>query len=810
MRIKRNKKTVKKIERYHPDVNQGLTAEQVKERFEDGYANRVEKKYSKSILGIFASNILTLFNLLGLIVFIGLVLVKADIMNFVFVIVYLVNITIGIIQELKAKYCIDKLSLISSKHSTVIRDGVKKEVQSANIVLDDIIILGLGNQVPTDCLILEGETEVNEALLTGESVPVKKTAGDELLSGSYITGGTCTVQAIKVGKHNYISKLAAKAKKYKKPQSELIGSLKMIIKILSFVIIPIGALFFIKSTILPDAPFSELVSDAILRTSAVIIGMIPSGLMLLTSLALAVGIIKLAKHNTLVQDLYSLEMLARVDTICFDKTGTITDGRMTVKEVVPLTEEQNYDANKIIGSMLGCLKDNNQTAIALFNYFGENSTYKSVATIPFNSIRKLSAVSFENMGTFALGAPEFVLSKEDYADIKSLINQYAGLGFRVLLLAHSDEYIKEEIAPHDFLPYALILIVDNIREDAAETIKWFKDNGVAIKVISGDNPLTVSEVSKRVGVENADKYISLEGLTNNEVYEIANKYTVFGRVSPEQKAILVKALKYSGHVTAMTGDGVNDILALKEADCAITVAAGSDAVKSIAHIVLLDNNFDSMPKVVYEGRRVINNVQNSASLYLMKTMFTILVAIFTLILPWIKTYPFKLNQMNLLEILVIGIPTFFLSLQPNDSKIEGKFLSVVMSKSLPSAVLMFLSAAAVELFRKTLATFDDSVYSTLAVYAITYSGMISLYEISLPLNKYRRVLVLSVLTILLGITIFSVINGFNALSLVKLVPLKTFWHHDLIVITIILLNLMLWSSIQKIFSKVKFKEIKKK
>lgn len=800
------KKKVTTIERYSPSIQEGLSAVQVRERIQSKNTNSVEKKYSKSFLSIFIGNIFTLFNLLGLIVFIGLFLVDADLMNYVFVVVYVINILIGIIQECRAKVCIDRLSLVSGKHSTVVRNGIEKEILSKNIVLDDVVFLSLGDQVPTDCIILQGNIEVNEALLTGESVSVKKNEGDELFSGSFVTSGNCYAKAIRVGKHNYISRLAAKARKYKKPHSELIGSLKLVIKILSFIIIPVGVMFFIKSTVITNSPIKEVV----LRTSAVIIGMIPSGLMLLTSLTLAVGTIKLARHNTLVQDLYSLEMLARVDTICFDKTGTITDGQMTVQEVVPLTDNQKYNIESVIGSMLGCLKDNNQTAIALFNRFGQNSDFTATATLPFNSIRKLSAVSFEGAGTFALGAPEFVLSEEAYTEIKPRIDQYAGLGFRVILLAKSRKSIANDEAPNDFTPYAIILIVDNIRKEAVETVKWFKKNGVEIKVISGDNPITVSEVSRRVGIDNADKYISLEGLTDNEVFDVANKYTVFGRVSPEQKAILIRALKCAGHVTAMTGDGVNDILALKEADCAITVAAGSDAVKGISHIVLMDNNFNSMPKVVYEGRRVINNVQSSASLYLMKTIFTVLVAAFSLVLPHMKAYPFKLNQMNLLEILVIGIPSFFLSLQPNDSRVEGKFISVVMGKALPSAVLMFLSAATIEIFRLCFGTFGNEVYTTLAVYAVTYSGMVSLYKISQPFNKYRAVLFCCVFLALFIITCFAVVNGFEMLSLVKLVPAKEHWANVLLVVSIIMANSILWSTIEKVCSVIKFNEPKKK
>ncbi len=808
MKLFKKKKKIISVRRYNPSIKTGLSDKQVSERVATKNTNAAEKKYSKSLFSIFFGNVFTLFNLLGLTVFIGLLLVDADIMNYVFVLVYALNIIIGVTQETRAKICTDKLSLVATRHSKVIRNGSVKDIPSKNIVLDDIVVLSLGDQIPTDSVILDGSVEVNESLLTGESIAIKKVVGDELFAGSYITSGSCTVKAVKVGKNNYVSMLAAKAKKYKKPHSEIIGSLQIIIKFLSFIILPVGALFFTKSLIISDSP----IEDAILRTSTVIIGMIPSGLMLLTSLTLAIGTVKLAKHNTLVQDLYSLEMLARVDTVCFDKTGTITDGRMTVKEVVQLKNNPPYDTNKIIGSMLGMLKDNNQTAIALNSYFGQNSDFKPIATIPFSSIRKLSAVTFEDIGTFALGAPEFVLSADIYEEIKPQIEQYASLGFRVLLLAQSNAPIENDEVPHDFIPYSIILIVDNIREDAYETVKWFKSNGVAIKVISGDNPVTVSEVSKRVGVEDADKYISLEGLTDNEVYEIANKYTVFGRVSPEQKAILIRAMKTAGHVTAMTGDGVNDVLALKEADCAITVAAGSDAVKSISHIILLDNNFNSMPKVVYEGRRVINNVQSSASLYLMKTMFTIFIAFVTLVLPHIKDYPFQLKQMNLLELVVIGAPSFFLSLQPNDKKIEGRFISTVMSKALPGAVIMFLSAALIELFRSTLGdtNFDQNIYSTIAVFAVTYSGAIALYKICCPFNKYRAVLYCGVIAVLLTITLLSIAFGFEMLGYSKLTPLTVYWHHILLVIAIVMTNTVLWSTIQNICSKIKFKDLRRK
>ena len=541
-------------ERFNPSSTEGLSSIQVADRVNHGLINSVKEKYSKSYLSIIVNNVCTVFNLLGLIVFVALLCIgdKVKLSDFFFVFFYIANITIGILQEVRAKKCIDKLSLIANKGTKVIRNGQTLDVAVTDVVLDDILNLGIGNQIPTDCIVLEGDVEVNESLLTGESVAVKKKPGDQLLAGSFITSGICYARADKVGKDNYVETLSAKAKQYKKPHSEIMNSLKIIIKVISFIIVPIAAAWMIKTTITED------LATAIYKTSTPVIGMIPAGMFLLTSVALAVGIIKLARHNTLVQDLYSLEMLARVDTICFDKTGTITDGKMTVKEVVSLTGNCE-NVKDVVSSMLGALKDNNQTAIALYNYFGQNSVYKSIQTLPFNSTRKLSAVTFNNIGTYTFGAPEFVLQSDEYKKLENKINGYAQMGLRVLLLAHSNTPLGEDSVPDDFSPVALIIIADNVREDAISTIKWFKENNVAIKVISGDNPVTVSEVSKRVGIDGADKFISLEGLSDEQVFNVANEYTVFGRVTPEQKAILMKALKSAGHVTAMTGDGVNDI-----------------------------------------------------------------------------------------------------------------------------------------------------------------------------------------------------------------------------------------------------------
>ena len=794
------------IERYNPELSSGLSDKQVQNRLNDGLVNDVKKKYSKSYLNIFINNVCTFFNLLGLIVLVSLVAIgnRTKLSNYFFVLFYIANITIGITQEIRAKKCIDKLSLLSSKQTIVIRNGNKVEIPSTQIVLDDIILLGIGNQIPTDCKILSGEIEVNESLLTGESVAVKKKVGDTLLAGSFITSGTCTVQAIKVGKDNYVETLSEKAKAYKKPQSEIMSSLKIIIKVISFIIVPIAVASLLRSTLL----FGTDVPDAILGTSTIVIGMIPAGMFLLTSVALAIGIIKLARHNTLVQDLYSLEMLARVDTICFDKTGTITDGKMSVSEVRNLTDEK-LDVKPIISSMLCALKDNNQTAIALLNKFGQDMEFVAKKTLPFNSARKLSAVTFENIGTYAFGAPEFLLDDNEYKKYNDIIDEYARKGLRVLALAHSPDSLYDDYVPKNFTALSLIVIADNVREDAISTLQWFKDNGVQIKVISGDNPITVSEVSKRVGIENADKYISLEGMTDEEVFNVANEYTVFGRVSPEQKAILVKALKAAGHTTAMTGDGVNDILALKESDCAISVAAGSDAARNISHLVLLDNNFNSMPKIVYEGRRVINNVQSSASLFLMKTLFTMLWAIITLCLPYMKTYPYQLSNMILFEMFIIGVPSFLLSLQPNDARVEGHFISYVIKKSVPSALLMVLSVFVVELFRMPNPALNKEVFNTMGIYVINFAGIINLYITCRPLNKFRAFVFFSSFALVLIVSAVALTGVLeNLISLTALLPLSQFGINLLIIGLIVLFDIPLAFLMQKLFAKIEFKKSK--
>ncbi len=740
-------------ERFTPDLDAGLSTEQVETRFEQFLFNDVNKKYSKSYASIFIGNICTFFNLLCVIVAGALVYARAQLPQFLFVGIFVVNLVIGIVQEILAKKQIDRLSVLISATAKVIRNGEKVEIPISEIVLDDVIVLEAGQQIPADCILADGIAEVNESLLTGESVPVKKNAGDTLYAGSFISSGSCRVRADKVGKSTYLNSLTSKAKKYKKPRSEIMNSIRLFIRVIA-VLIPFvaAAMFYVNYS-----ATGNNISESIQLTGAVVIGMIPSGLLLLTSLAMAVGVRRLAKKHTLVQDLYSLEMLARVNVLCLDKTGTITDGRMTVNDFMLLNSYTDYSVEEIMASMLGALDDNNQTSIALKARFGQAGVLEATAILPFSSKRKLSAVSFGEVGTFVMGAPEFVLRPMP-PKIDKIVKQYAQSGLRVLVLAYSPNQISGERLPALLRPAAIITLADNIRQDAADTIKWFRENDVEIKIISGDNPVTVSEVARRVGVKNASSFISLDGLTDLEVENVANQYTVFGRVTPEQKAILVKAIKKQGNTVAMTGDGVNDILALKEADCAISVASGSEAARNVSHLVLMDNNFLSLPSVVYEGRRVINNIKSSASLYIMKTLFTAILAIFCFALG--SQYFFKTNNMLLFETLVAALPSFVIALQPNGERVRGKFIPYVMSRSIPGAVTLFGCVAAVYVglqfpeagfgpLTHHVAGVEGPIINPMLMLAVTFGGLVMLFRILQPFNILRG----ATYAISLGVTV---------------------------------------------------------
>lgn len=741
-KIKNNSKNNINYKKINTDINTGLNQSQINERVAAGLTNVSETKTSKSYAKILFSNIFTFFNMICLACAVALWLVGSFSDTF-FMVIVIANTCISIIQEIKAKKTIDKLTLTNSNFTKVLREGEEIEIYKNEVVVDDILILASGMQIASDSIVVDGSVEVNESLLTGESHPIRKNIGDPLMAGSFISSGTCKAQVEKVGSANYIEKLSSRAKKYSKPKSELLASLSFIIKLIGIIIIPLGTLMFFNNYKVYDGNLFNTVT----KTAGSIIGMIPAGMFLLTSVALAVSVVRLAKKRTLVQELYCIEMLARVNVLCLDKTGTLTDGSMKVREMINISNNKYDDKNisKIIASIVGAFHEANHTAIALKSYFGKGSL-TAEKSIPFSSERKFMGCTFHKLGSFKIGAYEYVTKSPSQA-LKRQADEFASKGFRVLMLVESDKNFSNENSN----PIAFILLEDNIRKDAQSTIEWFKNNDVDIRVISGDNPVTVSEVARRVGIEKFENYISLQGMSKQEVIEIADKYTIFGRVTPEQKATLVKALKAKGKTVAMTGDGVNDILALKEADCSVAIAAGSDAARSVSHLVLLDSNFSSMPSVVAEGRRVVNNIQKSSSLFLMKTLFTIIVSIMVLILG--KSYPFSPVQFLILEVFVIGLPSFFLALQPNHNIIKGKFISNLLKNALPAGILLVLNAVAMYIYQYLFST-SNATLATMASIAVTCTGLIVLFSICRPFNVLRGILLVTMTAISLSIIIF--------------------------------------------------------
>ena len=749
------KKTKGILIRSTPDINEGLSELDVQLRMEAKLVNRAKKVVGKSYLQIFASNILTFFNLLGFIIALLMILCNSY-ENMMFIVIILANTAIGIFQEIRSKRAVEKLSIVSEPTAEVIRSGKQQTIATRDIVVDDIILYTSGKQISCDSQLLIGEVEVDESMLTGESEPVKKKRGDILYAGSFIVSGKCTARCDKVGRDTYAEQLSARVKKSKMPDSELMKGIRKIVKYISIIIFPLGIATFFCSAQMRGLLNSsadiwygyisngtanisgELISirtwvnEAIIVMSGSMIGMVPSGMVLLTSVALAVAALKLAKKKVLVRELSCIEMLARIDTLCLDKTGTITDGSMTVEDIIPFGKAAKEEIKKLVASLLVATGDDNMTAQALKQYLEGVETYESTDAIPFSSARKYSAVSIKGKGTIALGAAEFMFKKPN-KDFNKQCDDLLKRGLRVLAVGKTASGIgKGEV--ENLEPVAIVVLQDTIRPDAPEIIKWFNDNDVSVKVISGDNPLSVSVIAQKVGIADADKYISLEDLTDEQVADSANKYTVFGRVTPEQKAILVRAMKQAGRTVAMTGDGVNDILAMRESDCAISVGCGTDAAKTVANLVLMDNKFSSMPSVVAEGRQVVNNIQNSSSLFLMKTSMTILTTILCLLM--VQTYPFEPQNLYALEFFVIGICSFLLALKPNRSLIKGKFVTNVLKSTLPSGIPMFIAVAMTYAFKGVLGL-DAEQISTVAMFSMTATGVIALWILLYPYGWYN-------------------------------------------------------------------------
>lgn len=762
LRLKR--KQYLNIERYTPDASEGLSEEQVSERISEGKLNISINPKTKSISTIIINNSLTFFNFLNIILLLTLIYVGSSYKNMLFMGIVISNLAIAIFQELRAKFATDKLSLLSATTTTVLRDRKRHEIKSEDVVLDDIILYSPGRQVVTDSIIIEGGCEVNESFLTGESEAVFKEAGDILYTGSFISSGSCTAQADAVGPDNAAYDITTGAKKLKFRDSEIVTSLKRIIKILTVIIIPLGLLFFISQYTDPYNTVKETAES----TVAALKGMIPEGLILLTSTVFAVIVFRLASKKVLVNELYSVEMLARSDIICLDKTGTLTEGSLQVEDITPLDDNKSKELHTILSSICISL-DNNQTLSAIGKYLKDfpdfiedTSSFIADLKIPFSSKKKWCGVYFRDKGAYILGAPEIVLTKqEDY--ILKKVNRLAK-EYRVLCLSASAEFSDQDNLPEHRKAICLITLSDTIRPNAKETVLYLKNQGVSVKIISGDNPITVSHAARQAGIDGWDSMFDMSTLQNDdEIDEIAEKYVVFGRTTPVQKQMLIRALRNKKHTVAMTGDGVNDVLAMRESDCSIAVAKGTDAARTVADIVLLDSSFESVPNIIDEGRAAINNIQRTASLFLVKTIYSTLLTLVFLFLN--RSYPFVPIQLTLIGMVSIGIPSFFIAFQPNKERIRGVFLHNVMLKATPTGLSIVIGILAVYSSSGLFGISSDEV-STISVLITGSIAIFGVLFISMPLDRLRLILVSALSGLfLIGILVFRNYFEITKLSL---------------------------------------------
>lgn len=717
----------------------GLTSEEVRKRIDNGQTNHTDISTQKTVGQIVKSNLLTYFNLIFLILTVLLCIV-GSFRNLTFLPVIIGNTVIGIFQELRAKKTLDKMSMLNAPHSIVVRDGEQQQIQSEELVKDDIIILSAGNQICADATVLSGSISVNEALLTGESDEIKKKSGDGLMSGSFVVSGQCYAKLDKVGNESYISQLTAQAKAMGDgEQSEMIRYINKLVKWVGIIIIPVGIILFCQAYIMNGETFKKSVVSMV----AAVLGMIPEGLYLLTTVALALSTIRLAKKQVLLHDMKSIETLARVDVLCVDKTGTITEPGMQVTELVISGRCGDAEMDKrafahLLADYSAVIEDNNATMEAIRAYVAKNEIEKGSRTLlktqPFTSANKYSKVSFVE-GDYMLGAPEFIM-KDRYEEISGEIEEYQSKGYRVLLMAESGEDSIGSVRPLGGIsPIGYIVLSNPIRENAESTFTYFKEQGVAIKVISGDNPATVSEVAKRAGIDGAENYVDASTLASEkDITEAVDKCTVFGRVTPKQKQLIVRALQKQKHTVAMTGDGVNDILAMKDADCSIAMASGSEAAAQAAQTVLLDSDFGRMPYVVFEGRQVVNNIQRSASLFLVKNIFSLLMAIFSAIFA--ITYPLEPSQISLISMFTIGLPGFLLALEPNRDRIEGNFMVNVMLKALPAGLTDVLSVGALVICGQVFNLPSEDI-ATAGTMLLAVVGFMIIIKISHPFNKMK-------------------------------------------------------------------------
>lgn len=728
----------------------GLTDEEVRQRVEEGFTNRTDISTDKTTKEIVVSNVFTYFNLIFLVITILLIMV-GSFRNLTFLPIIIGNTVIGIVQEIRAKKTLEKMSLLNAPHADVIRNGSVKQISTEELVKDDVILLTAGKQICADAVVISANIQVNESLLTGEADEVEKTEGSTLMSGSFVVSGECYARLEKVGNESYISKLSLEAKSMGgKEQSEMIRSINLIVKWVGIVIIPIGLILFWQSHFVNG----ESITKSVTSTVAAIIGMIPEGLYLLTTVALALSTMKLARKKVLLHDMKSIETLARVDVLCVDKTGTITEPDMKLKEIF-LCKNSGADGTQtaltldelksLILDYANASVDNNATMLALKAYAADALTNNTsalhrttVSQQAFSSSLKYGSVTFSD-GTYLLGAPEFIMH-EDFARIEEEIIPYADKGDRVLLFARYDGENVENGINGSVTPLGFVALANPIRENAVKTFEYFKSQGVAIKVISGDNPRTVSRIAIQAGIESAESFVDAATLdTEDKIADAVNKYTVFGRVTPKQKKQLVKALQAKGHTVAMTGDGVNDILAMKDADCSVAMASGSEAAAQAAQVVLLDSDFAHMPDVVYEGRRVVNNIQRSASLFLVKNIFSLLLSLFSVIL--MVTYPLEPAQVSLISMFTIGVPGFLLALEQNKDRIKGRFITNVMLKALPGGLTDVIAVGALVVCGEVFCISDASI-GTIATLVLSVVGFMILFKISEPLNGMKYAVII--------------------------------------------------------------------
>lgn len=787
---KKKKEKDKKKQLMRVTTARGLSTKMVEERVALGLTNKTKQTKTKSVFSIIFHNVFTVLNFINVLMFLWLFSVGSY-QNTLFMFIIAINTIIGCVQEIRAKKIIDSLSIVNTPNVEVMRNGRISRIKSEEVVLDDIVYYHTGKQICADSIVRKGFVEVNESMLTGESEVVLKKVGSPLYAGSYVVSGECYAKVEKVGKENYIAQLSSQVKKYNKPKSEIMKSLKTLINIITIIVIGMAvAVTYVNYEaaleLYPNDTHMAYVK-AVEATSGSVIGMIPSGLFLMTSVSLAVGVIRLSKQRTIVQDMYCIEMLARVDVMCLDKTGTITDGTMKVKEVLDINPVKTT-VKQIISVIQGMMKDDTPTSIALQKRFGVNKKTHYRYSIPFSSLRKFTAVYFDDHEcTYMLGAPEFVL-KENYADIEYDVYRYSKLGYRVLLLASSpDKCTSNDMEFSNVTPHALIAIEDTIRKDAVETIDYFKKSGVAVKVISGDNPVTVSKIAKRAGIDDADKYISLEDRGEDDLEEVVRNYTVFGRVSPEQKKLIIQILKEDGHTVAMTGDGVNDILALKEADCSIAMANGSDAVRDVSHLVLLDSTFSSMPRVVMEGRRVVNNIKRLSTMFLTKTIFSFLLSVVFIIINHFKpiTYPIQPIYLLPFDWFIVWIPSAYLAIESNNKRIKGKFLSDVLLNAIPGALLIVLNYLVISLLGPVYLDMTTEMVTSCTVYNIFIVGVLVLTNIFKPFDLKRIIVFILDIILLITMILVSPVFPFNGGTLAEMLGLYTINVESILLLIII-------------------------